>query len=173
MGAQKSPQWWPWSELYDDAGYILLMTEIRSLAEEHMSTMTNHQYSKEQVAEFTLHMWAIVYESGSSHATHTHPGSITSGTCYLDVSEPNSAAPLLLLDPRGGQVDDAELIHPNVPFSQDVVFKPNALACILFPSWQPHRVPAVQHSPEQRRVGFAFNVGPAVDSGSWSFSAQP
>jgi uncharacterized protein (TIGR02466 family) len=115
---------------------------------------------------WTVQAWANVNGPGDSNICHYHPGSVWSGTYYVEdggcAADPSLGGEFEMLDPRGpgpgmyapalkfagedgASVGSAETIRP----------KPGLL--FIFPSWLYHQVRPYRGS--KLRISIAFNFG--------------
>jgi uncharacterized protein (TIGR02466 family) len=100
-------------------------------------------------------LWINVLEPGGAHGLHLHPGSVVSGTLYLDV--PPGAQGLKLEDPRLGLMMAAPARRRRIardlqPF---VTIVPEPGTLLLWESWLRHEVPA--NRARRRRISISFN----------------
>ena len=144
----------------------------------------------------SLVVWAAVYTADTPHLTHVHESSVVSGSYYsqvpthqinLAVSDavqqaPSGTAPIVFMDPRGGQpmhndaiqvsyssgynnaaVESVSILQPETepeaPFVHSTTFFPTTGDIVIFPSYLPHRVPPAPKSKSlEPRVSWAFNL---------------
>lgn len=105
-----------------------------------------------------LQLWVSVIRNGGHHGIHCHPGSVVSGTFYVDVDE--KSAPLMLMnptrhfrhhEPRPARAEDFG------PFtSEQLTIKPEQNLMVVWPAWLDHHV--VRHTDNKPRVSMSFNV---------------
>jgi len=127
-----------------------------------------------ELTEADLFLWTAVYTEGTPHLTHCHDQGIVSGAYYSQA--PDSSAPIVFTDPRGGQpmhIDSAghaPETEPEAPFSTNAVMFPSMGDLVLFPSWLPHRVPPAKMSGAPRVV-WSFNLNGPVNGWARSTAA--
>ena len=92
-------------------------------------------------------MWGNINYKYSSNGAHTHSG-IFSGVFYLQT--PENCGNLVFCNPAVRS--DGHLIR-----AKNYSIKPQALACIMFPSWLEHYVEA--NLSDSKRVSLSFNIG--------------
>lgn len=92
-------------------------------------------------------MWVNVMSEETYHAFHRHPGSVISGTYY--VNAPKGSGPFRIEDPRAP-------LFMNTP-ERKIQFdiEPKADTLILFESWLLHEVPP--HRGKDPRISISFN----------------
>jgi uncharacterized protein (TIGR02466 family) len=100
-------------------------------------------------------MWANVLEPGGVHGLHLHPGSVISGTYYVEV--PKNAAPIKFEDPRLAQMMAAPMKRDDAPEAQRlfVSVAPAAGEALLWESFLRHEVPP--HGGRAARISVSFN----------------
>jgi len=100
-------------------------------------------------------MWVNILGEGGSHSGHIHPGSVISGTVYIDM--PDGAGALKFEDPRLGFMQAAPALREDVPeaLKRFVYRTPEAGTVLLWESWLRHEVMA-NRSPEPR-LTISFN----------------
>lgn len=108
-------------------------------------------------AKSRLQMWLSVMRKGGFHGIHNHPGSVVSGTFYVQCNE--KSAPLMLMNPtRHLRMHEPRPQPQDMgPFtSEQLMMKPEAGQMIVWPSWVDHHV--MRHDDDQPRVAISFNV---------------
>jgi uncharacterized protein (TIGR02466 family) len=92
---------------------------------------------------------------GGFHSGHIHPGSVLSGTVYVDASAGSGA--LRFEDPRLAMMMAAPPERPDAPLEQRrfVELAPEPGVVFLWESWLRHEVLA--HQGKSRRVSLSFN----------------
>jgi len=100
-------------------------------------------------------LWINILKPGAAHSGHIHPGSVISGTLYLQT--PAGASALKLEDPRLAMMMAAPKRRADAPESDQtfIYIAPSPGALILWESFVRHEVPANQARSE--RVSLSFN----------------
>ena len=106
----------------------------------------------------TLQLWVSVMRQGGHHGIHSHPGSVVSGSFYVDVD--NESAPLMIMnptrhfrnhEPRPSRQEDFG------PFtSEQLTIKPEQNLMVVWPAWLEHHV--MKQTSQKPRVAISFNV---------------
>lgn len=106
-------------------------------------------------------MWVNILGEGASHSGHIHPGSVISGTVYIDM--PDGAGALRFEDPRLGFMQAAPPMQTEVPeAARRFVYRtPAAGTVLLWESWLRHEVMANRSA--QPRLTVSFNYGLVPD----------
>jgi uncharacterized protein (TIGR02466 family) len=101
------------------------------------------------------HLWINILEPGAAHSGHIHPGSVISGTVYLEI--PQKASALKLEDPRLPMMMAAPKRTAEAPETDRtfVSIAPTVGTLLLWESFVRHEVPANQARRE--RVSLSFN----------------
>ena len=100
-------------------------------------------------------LWVNVLEKDGAHSGHIHPGSILSGTVYVEV--PKGAGALKLEDPRLPLMMAAPQRRADAADGQRrfVYLQPHAGAVFMWESWLRHEVtPNAARAP---RISLSFN----------------
>lgn len=102
-------------------------------------------------------MWANVLEPGGAHGLHLHPGSVLSGTYYVEV--PKGASAIKFEDPRLGLMMAAPAKREDAPEAQRmfVEIAPAAGEVLIWESFLRHEVPA--NGAKSARISVSFNYG--------------
>ena len=102
-------------------------------------------------------MWVNILGEGGGHSGHIHPGSVISGTVYVDM--PDGAGALKFEDPRLGFMQAAPPLKDNPPeASQRFLYRtPGSGTVLLWESWLRHEV--LPNRSEQARLSVSFNYG--------------
>jgi uncharacterized protein (TIGR02466 family) len=102
-------------------------------------------------------LWINILKPGAAHSGHIHPGSVISGTVYLEI--PRGASALKLEDPRLPMMMAAPKRTADAPESERtfVYVAPDVGTVLLWESFIRHEVPANQARRE--RVSLSFNYG--------------
>jgi uncharacterized protein (TIGR02466 family) len=100
-------------------------------------------------------LWINILKPGAAHTGHIHPGSVISGTIYLEV--PKGASALKLEDPRLPMMMAAPKRTADAPESERtfVYVTPEPGDILLWESFIRHEVPANQAKAE--RISLSFN----------------
>lgn len=105
-----------------------------------------------------LELWANEMIRGSFHRRHVHPGSIVSGTFYIEA--PEDSPSIVMYDPRlaremlftPGEVDT----KGNSALWTETYFKPYNGLLLMWNSWMPHQVPVSMS--DKPRIALSFNI---------------
>jgi uncharacterized protein (TIGR02466 family) len=100
-------------------------------------------------------LWVNVLAQGGTHSGHIHPGSVLSGTVYVEV--PDGAGALKLEDPRLPLMMAAPQRRADAPEAQRrfVYLEPHPGAVFIWESWLRHEVmPNAARTP---RISLSFN----------------
>jgi uncharacterized protein (TIGR02466 family) len=99
--------------------------------------------------------WINILPEGGMHASHIHPHSVISGTCY--VAMPKGTSALKLEDPRLPMMMAAPVRSKKAPqeLQSFVYVTPEAGEVLLWESWLRHEVP--MNMAEAERVSVSFN----------------
>jgi uncharacterized protein (TIGR02466 family) len=102
-------------------------------------------------------LWVNVLKPGGAHSGHIHPGSVISGTFY--VQTPPGASALKLEDPRLPMMMAAPPRAPHAPEAARtfVYLQPQAGTLYLWESWLRHEVPP--NAAKTPRISISFNYG--------------
>lgn len=100
-------------------------------------------------------LWVNILGEGGSHSGHIHPGSVISGTVYIDM--PNGAGALKFEDPRLPMMQAAPPLQSDIPeTAQRFVYRTPAPGTVLmWESWLRHEVMA--NRAEAPRLSISFN----------------
>lgn len=100
-------------------------------------------------------LWINILKPGAAHSGHIHPGSVISGTVYLEI--PKGASALKLEDPRLPMMMAAPKRTADAPEDERtfVYVTPKPGEILLWESFIRHEVPANQAKTE--RVSLSFN----------------
>jgi uncharacterized protein (TIGR02466 family) len=134
-----------------------LFDELRRVLDRHVAAFAKdlHLDLKKKLALDSL--WINILEPGAAHSGHIHPGSVISGTVYLEV--PEGASALKLEDPRLPMMMAAPKRAADAPESERtfVYLTPQVGTVFLWESFLRHEVPA--NRAEEVRVSLSFNYG--------------
>jgi uncharacterized protein (TIGR02466 family) len=102
-------------------------------------------------------IWINILPEGGMHASHIHPHSVISGTCYVSMPEGTSA--LKLEDPRLPMLMHAPVRAKDAPreLQPFVYVTPKAGEVLMWESWLRHEVP--MNMAEGERISVSFNYG--------------
>jgi len=115
---------------------------------------------------WTVQAWANVNGPGDSNICHYHPGSVWSGTYYVEdggcASDPSLGGEFEMLDPRG---PGPGMYAPTLKFAGEdgasvgsaETIRPRPGLLFIFPSWLYHQVRPYRGSA--LRISIAFNFG--------------
>ena len=100
-------------------------------------------------------LWINILKPGAAHSGHIHPGSVISGTVYLEV--PPGASALKLEDPRLPMMMAAPKRRADAPETDKtfVSLTPKPGTLLLWESFLRHEVPA--NGAKTERVSLSFN----------------
>ncbi len=140
--------------------------EVLAIARSAASQLTADRQGRPVRPAWTMQAWANVNGPGDSNICHYHPGSVWSGTYYVDdggcASDHALGGEFEMLDPRG---PGPGMYAPALKFAgedgQSVgsgeVIRPYPGLLFLFPSWLYHQVRPYRGSG--LRISVAFNLG--------------
>ncbi|HEV2677511.1 MAG TPA: 2OG-Fe(II) oxygenase family protein [Aliidongia sp.] len=115
---------------------------------------------------WTVQAWANVNGPGDSNICHYHPGSVWSGTYYVEdggcASDPSLGGEFEMLDPRG---PGPGMYAPTLKFAGEdgasvgsaETIQPRPGLLFIFPSWLYHQVRPYRGTA--LRISIAFNFG--------------
>lgn len=100
-------------------------------------------------------LWVNLLKPGAAHSAHIHPGSVVSGTVYIEV--PPGASAIRFEDPRLGLMMAAPQVKKTAPQARQrfVAVAPRAGEVLLWESWLRHEVP--QSGAKAERLSVSFN----------------
>ncbi len=100
-------------------------------------------------------LWINILNPGAVHSGHIHPGSVISGTVYLEI--PDKASPLRLEDPRLPMMMAAPKRMADAPETDRtfVYLTPRVGTLYLWESFIRHEVPA--NAARKDRISLSFN----------------
>jgi uncharacterized protein (TIGR02466 family) len=133
-----------------------LFDELRRLLDRHVATFARELHL--DCGKLKLDsLWINILKPGAAHTGHIHPGSVISGTIYLEV--PKGASALKLEDPRLPMMMAAPKRSADAPESERtfVYVTPQPGDILLWESFIRHEVPANQARAE--RISLSFNYG--------------
>lgn len=106
-------------------------------------------------------MWVNILGESGAHSGHIHPGSVISGTVYVDM--PKGAGAIRFEDPRLGLMQAAPPMHTDLPDSarRFIYLTPKAGTVLVWESWLRHEVMA--NRSEDPRLSVSFNYGLVPD----------
>jgi uncharacterized protein (TIGR02466 family) len=135
-----------------------------SLFDELRRTLDRHVAAFAKELHLDLHkklrldsLWINILKPGAAHSGHIHPGSVISGTVYLEV--PPGASALKLEDPRLPMMMASPKRSADAPESERtfVYLTPDVGTVFLWESYLRHEVPA--NAAKKERVSLSFNYG--------------
>ena len=105
----------------------------------------------ERIDPDSLHAWASVHQSGSTHPRHVHVGAVVSCVFYL--SAPEGTGPICFFDPRGD----------IPPFERQIRHIPTEGELLIFPPWLSHAVAPTSGNSNNGeetspRISLSFNL---------------
>lgn len=100
-------------------------------------------------------IWINILPHGGVHSSHLHPGSVVSGTFYVQI--PKDSSGIKFEDPRLSMMMGSPMRKKNspLPLKQFVDIKPEIGDVILWESWLRHEVPL--NSSQNERISISFN----------------
>lgn len=151
--------WHSRTTLHQEPQFQPLIDEIASVVE----TLFN-EFDYHPDMSFSLNqMWAVINPPGAYNHEHVHSHSLWSGVYYVQV--PDAAGPLILRDPRPGNVMSAGQSRPGAEKIEaaklSVFHEPVEGELTLFPGFLPHAVGANQSKKtdsDALRVAISFNM---------------
>lgn len=134
--------------------FASLRTELDQLAE---------LFAKQLYWDLSAHrlrldsMWVNILGEGGAHSGHIHPGSVISGTVYVEM--PKGAGALRFEDPRLGLMQAAPPLQDDLPETTQrfVYCWPEVGAVLLWESWLRHEV--MPNKSDAPRLTVSFNYG--------------
>ena len=101
--------------------------------------------------------WINILAPGAAHSGHIHPGSVISGTIYVEL--PKGSSPLKLEDPRLPMMMAAPKRRAEAPETDRtfVYLNPTVGTVYLWESYLRHEVPA--NAAKRERISLSFNYG--------------
>lgn len=102
-------------------------------------------------------LWVNILGEGGSHSGHIHPGSVLSGTVYVDM--PEGAGALKFEDPRLAMMQAAPPMQTDAPELQRrfIYRTPEVGNVLIWESWLRHEV--MPNRSEAPRLTVSFNYG--------------
>ena len=102
-------------------------------------------------------LWVNILGEGGTHSGHIHPGSVISGTVYIDM--PEGAGALKFEDPRLAMMQAAPPMQDNVPeVARRFIYRaPEPGTVLLWESWLRHEV--MSNKSDEPRLSISFNYG--------------
>lgn len=102
-------------------------------------------------------MWVNILGEGGQHSGHIHPGSVISGTTYIDVTAGTGA--LKIEDPRLPMLMAAPPLsnEPDKTQKRFVYIEPSNGMTLMWESWLRHEV--MPNLSERPRLSISFNYG--------------
>ena len=140
--------------------------EILAVAQSAASQLTADREGRPLRPAWTVQAWANVNGPGDGNICHYHPGSVWSGTYYVDdggcASDHTLGGEFEMLDPRG---PGPGMYAPMLKFAGDdgqsvgsaEIIRPKPGLLFIFPSWLFHQVRTYRGTG--LRISIAFNFG--------------
>ena len=140
--------------------------QILDIAKGVATRLTADRDGKPLQPVWTVQAWANVNGPGDSNICHYHPGSVWSGTYYVEdggcASDPSLGGEFEMLDPRG---PGPGMYAPTLKFAGEdgasvgsaETIRPLPGLLFIFPSWLYHQVRPYRGSA--LRISIAFNFG--------------
>ncbi len=134
-----------------------LFDELRRLLDRHVAAFAQDLHLDLKTKLKLDHLWINILAPGAGHSGHIHPGSVISGTVYLEV--PPEASALKLEDPRLPMMMAAPKRTSDAPEAEKtfVYLTPQVGTVFLWESYLRHEVPA--NAAQEERVSLSFNYG--------------
>jgi len=132
-----------------------LFDDLRRLLDRHVAAFAR-ELSLDLDRKLKLDsLWINILRPGAAHSGHIHPGSVISGTLYLET--PPGASALKLEDPRLSMMMAAPKRRADAPAEDQtfVYIVPSPGSLVLWESFVRHEVPANQAKAE--RLSLSFN----------------
>ncbi len=131
-----------------------LFDDLRRILDRHVKAFAGELFldaGKLRLNSF----WINILKPGAAHSGHIHPGSVISGTVYVDL--PKGASPLKLEDPRLPMMMAAPRRRADAPETDRtfVYMTPAAGTVYLWESFIRHEVPA--NTARRERISLSFN----------------
>ena len=127
--------------------------------------LTGDRAGNRVAVPWLVNAWANVNRHGHANQTHAHPGSVWSGSYYVDDggigADPSLGGALELMDPRGvGPAMYAPELAPALTGCQSAgaseMIRPETGLLVLFPAWLAHGVRPYLGDGTRISVGFNF-----------------
>lgn len=101
-------------------------------------------------------MWVNLLKPGGHHSSHLHPGSILSGTLYVEA--PHGSGSIRFEDPRSGLMMAAPPRRADAPaeLAPFATIAPSPGLVLLWESWLRHEVLAGTAKAERLSISFNF-----------------
>jgi uncharacterized protein (TIGR02466 family) len=140
--------------------------QIIEIAKGVATRLTADRDGKPVRPTWTVQAWANVNGPGDSNICHYHPGSVWSGTYYVEdggcASDPSLGGEFEMLDPRG---PGPGMYAPTLKFAGEdgasvgsaETIRPRPGLLFIFPSWLYHQVRPYRGT--DLRISIAFNFG--------------
>jgi uncharacterized protein (TIGR02466 family) len=131
-----------------------LFDDLRRLLDRHVTAFARELHLDSGKLKLDS-LWINILKPGAAHTGHIHPGSVISGTVYLEV--PKGASALKLEDPRLPMMMAAPKRMADAPESDRtfVYVTPQPGEILLWESFIRHEVPANQARAD--RISLSFN----------------
>jgi uncharacterized protein (TIGR02466 family) len=142
------------------------MRQVIEIAKGVATRLTADRDGKPVRPVWTVQAWANVNGPGDSNICHYHPGSVWSGTYYVEdggcAADPRLGGEFEMLDPRG---PGPGMYAPTLKFAGEdgasvgsaETIRPKPGLLFIFPSWLYHQVRPYRGS--KLRISIAFNFG--------------
>jgi uncharacterized protein (TIGR02466 family) len=100
-------------------------------------------------------LWVNLLKPGGAHSAHIHPGSVISGTIYIEV--PPGASAIKYEDPRLAMMMAAPSVKKSAPPARQrfVTVEPKVGDVLLWESWLRHEV--LPNGAKGERLSISFN----------------
>jgi uncharacterized protein (TIGR02466 family) len=140
--------------------------QIIEIAKGVATRLTADRDGKPVHPAWTVQAWANVNGPGDSNICHYHPGSVWSGTYYVEdggcAGDPSLGGEFEMLDPRG---PGPGMYAPTLKFAGEdgasvgsaETIRPRPGLLFIFPSWLYHQVRPYRGT--DLRISIAFNFG--------------
>ena len=108
-------------------------------------------------------LWVNILGERGSHSGHIHPGSVLSGTVYVDM--PDGAGALKFEDPRLAMMQAAPPMQTDIPEAQRrfIYRTPEIGTVLIWESWLRHEVMPNRSDAPRLSVSFNYGLVPHAD----------
>ena len=133
-----------------------LFDELRRILDRHVKAFAGELFL--DCGRLKLNsFWINILAPGAAHSGHIHPGSVISGTIYVEL--PKGSSPLKLEDPRLPMMMAAPKRRAEAPETDRtfVYLNPTVGTVYLWESYLRHEVPA--NAAKRERISLSFNYG--------------
>lgn len=131
-----------------------LFDDLRRLLDRHVATFAKALFLDSGKLKLDS-LWINILKPGAAHSGHIHPGSVISGTVYLEI--PKGASAIKFEDPRLSMMMAAPKRLSEAPETDKtfVYVAPSPGTLLLWESFVRHEVPA--NTAKSERISLSFN----------------